>query len=197
MRMNQKIISATPGAALVAIGLMLFAGGCSSASIPAWQTSVAKYVQTHDNDPTVLRDVTLADHRIGFGLLGGDDPKHSTDAEGLLLGHKEITGRLWFIYLVGLDDNNDVKDIRLAALRFENGKPTWVVQHPDSKALKTYRNFNEGLWKADHDKKVRAPADFTRFPRDADQFDLAIDGTIVTATHEASRARWQIDLRKK
>ena len=182
----------------VAVCFLLFtAGGCaSSASIDSWKTGVDKYVSLHGNDPNSLRDVTLSGDRRGFAVIGQNDPKQSTDAKALLLTHQEIAGRPWFVYLVGLVKEQKVDDIRLAARSQEPGKPpTWAISKADPHALKLYKDYNEGLWRRSQpDKHAKEPSSYTNFPQDADQFDVKVDGTVVSATHPPSGARWQVDV---
>jgi hypothetical protein len=177
--------------------LAFFLGGCaSSASIDSWKTEVDRYVTLHGGDPNALRDVTLADQRRGFGVIGQNDPRKSTDARALLLAHDQIAQKPWFIYLVGLVDKQKVKDIRLAARSQQPGQtPIWVMSKPDKKALKLYRDYNAGLWRRSQpDPHKKEPSSYTTFPRDADQFDVKIDGTRVTAIHPPSGAQWHVDV---
>src|SRR3954468_1079463 len=129
--------------------LLLTAGGCApSAPVASRKTTVDKYVSLHGNDPNSLRDVTLSGDRRGFGVIGQNDPKQSTDAKALLLTHQEIAGRPWFVYLVGIVKQQKVDDIRLAARTQEPGKPaTWAISKPDPHAVKLYKEYNEGLWR--------------------------------------------------
>jgi hypothetical protein len=183
--------------ALVALLLLGLVSGCaSSASLESWKGGVDKYVALHGDDPNALRDVTLYGDRRGFGVIGQNDPRQSTDAKALLLAHQEIGGRPWFIYLVGLVGQQKVRDIRLAARSQEPGQPAlWAMSKADPKALKLYREYNEGLWRRSQpDKHARVPSSYTDFPRDADRFEVKVQGTRVEAMHPASGARWQVDV---
>jgi hypothetical protein len=170
------------------------AGGCaSSASLSSWQRNVETYV-AEKGDPSALRDVTIDGQRHGFAVIGQPVAEKSTDANGLLLGHQEIAGRAWFIYLVGIVHQQKVGDIHLAAVTFTNGKPQWQVSKNDAKAAEMYRNYNEGLWKQHHPgSKEKTPAEYTTFPRDADKFDLEVKGDHIAATHAPSGAQWVLD----
>src|SRR5437763_92600 len=90
----------------VSLVLFLLVGcGSSSRSVsfPSWQKQVEQYVHEQGKgDPTVLRDVTIADGQKGFAVLGSPDRGNATDAVGVLLGHRAIRGRPSFVYLVGL-----------------------------------------------------------------------------------------------
>jgi len=179
----------------VSLLILLVAGGCSSsASLSSWQDSVVKYVQLNGNDPNVLRDVTLTGTRRGFGQIGGEDPRKSTDARGVLLAHRDISGRPWFVYLVGVVKSEKVDDIRLALLSYTGGHPTWHVSSKSPKSLKTYQHYNEGLWYQQHPgEKSKPTAGYTTFPRDEDRFDLAVNGSHAVATHTQSGAKWGAD----
>src|SRR4051794_36044440 len=93
--------------------------GCADSGardIAGWQKSVQAYIHERGDDVAVLRDVTLEDNRPGFAVIGGLDPAKSNDARAILLGHKTVNDRPWFIYLLGIVDKEKVKEIRLVAL---------------------------------------------------------------------------------
>src|SRR6476661_8232705 len=93
-------------------------GGCSSsASISGWRDAVERYVKDEGGgDPSVLKELTIDRSGTvrGFALLGGDRATESTDARAILLAHRPINEQLWFIYLVGIVQNQQTTDIRLA-----------------------------------------------------------------------------------
>src|SRR5438105_4556937 len=96
--------------------VVLMSGGCGSSSrsvnLPIWEKHVDQFVKEQGKgDPTVLRDVKIADGIKGFAMLGAQDRGSSTDAVGVLLGHRPIQGRPSFIYLVGLVHRANVEDI--------------------------------------------------------------------------------------
>src|SRR5215213_1635807 len=105
-----------PHKALLAVGLLTVfsALGCSSSvTVPQWQQQVERYVREDGRgDPNVLRNMTLEGGRAGFGIIGADDPHTSTDAKGLLLAHKRIGERPWFIYLVGFVNKQEVSELQ-------------------------------------------------------------------------------------
>src|SRR2546421_7194772 len=101
-RLNCRLI-----APCVAVSLLVFTGCASSpsqsVSLPIWQKAVEQYVrEAGQGDPSALGDVTLPDGRHGFAVLGDPIVKNSTDAVGVLLGHRPLNGKLAFIYLVGV-----------------------------------------------------------------------------------------------
>ena len=183
----------------IAAVLVLFAAGCgSSASTSSWQNAVEKYVADKGGDPTALREVTLAGGRRGFGQIGGDDPRKSTDANGVLLGDRIAAGRPWVVYLVGVVSNEKVHEIRLAALSYLSGKPTWKLSEKNGKSLHAYQHYNESLWKQQHPgTKEKPPGGYTTFPRDEDRFDLTQQDGHLRATHEQSGATWDVSLAGK
>jgi hypothetical protein len=178
--------------------------GCASdrqaASIPLWQKRVVKYVRHEGNgDPTVLRDVTIANgSRRGFAVIGGNSPSKSTDAVGALLGHPEVNGQRWFVYLVGLVKNREVKDIRLAALAADIGAPDermrWELSAADDDATRTYLKAREQRWKSLFPDRKDVPLSYTGFPVEDDAFRLDVQGERLEATHEESGARWELVL---
>lgn len=173
----------------------LACGCASSVSMSTWEKGVEKYANDK-GDPGALRDVTLKGDRRGFAVIGQADPEKSTDANGVLLGHRDVAGQPCFIYLVGIVKNQKVSDIHLAAGTFKDGKAHWQTGKKDSEATNIYKHYNEGLWHKTHGPKDEPPAAYTTFPRDEDKFDLAINGPTIVVTHPASGAKWQLDLAK-
>jgi len=183
--------------ALLLVSLLIFcAGGCTSGvSISSWQHQLERYVRDDGHgDPAVLRDMTLDDTRRGFAIIGDEDPRKGTDAKGLLLAHRPINGRPWFIYLVGLVKDQKVDEIRLAALSVNHGKFDWVLSQKNPHSTQMYRNYNEGLGKKRSPGQKNAPPDYEGFPRAEDVFDLGINGNNVDAVHQGSGAWWQVTI---
>jgi hypothetical protein len=172
--------------------------GCGTkVTIPAWQKAVNTYVaNTGRGDPNVLRDVTLpGTDRRGFAIIGHHDPDRSTDANGVLLAHRDAAGRPWFVYLVGLVKEEKFKEIRLAAMSDTGSKPVWRVGQRNKDAERAYRDYNLAQFRERFPDRKQPPAEYLGFPRAADTFDLTDDGNgLLTATHKPSGARWELDL---
>ncbi len=184
----------------LASGLLLLAAGCtsSSASIPQWQQSVSRHVREEAHgDPMILRDVTLPDSRPGFALIGHHDAGLSTDANGVLLGHEQVGGQTWFVYLVGLVEKQSVSDIRLAALAAEGGKTKWKRGPASKQSLQAYRAHGLTQARERFPDRRKPPPRYTGFPRPDDVFKLTNESGKLTATHEASGARWELVLAGK
>jgi hypothetical protein len=163
-----------------------------------WRDAVERYVKEEGGgDPSVLEELTLdrPGTTHGFALLGGDRATESTDARAILLAHRPIDGQLWFIYLVGIVQNQRTTDIRLAALHAEGAKFAWKTGKEDKAALQRYQQYTEQL-AADLGKRDAPPTNYTTFPRPEDQFDWSIDGNQITATHRQSGASWELSLGK-
>src|SRR4051812_41613315 len=160
--------------------------GCSSsASISGWRDAVERYVKDEGGgDPSVLKDLTLdrAGTTRGFALLGGDRANESTDARAILLAHRPVNDRLWFIYLVGIVANQQTIEIRLAALRADGGKYVWRTSKEDHAAVKRYQDYAAQLARERLGKRDAAAPAYTTFPRPDDEFDLDVSGDVVTAT---------------
>jgi hypothetical protein len=186
-----------PRAALL-LALFFLTTGCASksVSIPSWQQSLTQYVRGDAHgDPTALRDVTLADGRPGFSVIGHHDVSESTDANGVLLGHEQAGGRMWFVYLVGLVEKQKVKDIQLAAFSVERGKFTWKHGKGSKQSLDAYRAQGLKLARERFPDRKDPPSQYTNFPKPDDVFKMTkSDGGSVVATHEASGAHWELML---
>jgi hypothetical protein len=187
-------MAAKSALSIVLLSLIAMAAGtgCSSKqSLSTWQRGVERYA-ADKGDPNALRDVTVSGTRRGFSVIGGVDPKKSTDVNAVLLGHKVIGNRPWFIYLTGLVAKQHVNDIHLAAVTFADAKPRWAISAKDSNALNAYRESGaQAKQPAAQGKKTAA---MTTFPRDSDEFNLNVNGTRIEATHAQSGAKWTLDL---
>jgi hypothetical protein len=179
----------------LALFLLFFTLGCSSSvTIPQWQQQVERFVRDDGRgDPNVLRNMTIEGGRPGFAIIGADDPHASTDAKGLLLAHKRVNERPWFIYLVGLVKNQEVNQLQLAALSVRNGQYRWVLGRSDNQALKAYRTHNEQIGRQ-RTGQSKPPGSFRTFPQEGDAFDVTVQGTRVTAVHRESGAQWSANL---
>ena len=181
---------------IVGVVLICFSAiGCtSSVTIPKWQEGVERYVREDGRgDPNVLRNVTVETGRPGFGMIADSNPAKSTDAKGVLLGHKLVNDRPWFIYLVGLVNKQNVSELRLAALNVRSGQYRWVLGKNDGNALKSYRNYNESLGRQ-RSGQSKAPITYHGFPQEADAFDLTVEQNRVSAVHQGSGARWDLTI---
>lgn len=175
----------SPRTAVFILFAALFVGaGCTSSrtvGVAQWQKDVEHYVRAHDDDPTVLADVTLpGTARAGFAAIGSPDAKNSSDVSAVLLAHRVVDSQPWFIYLVGSIEREQVREIRLAGLSFREDRFNWKQGPADASALQTYLG-------ASH----RVPR---MFPQEGDTFDVEISGAAVTATHRQSGARWELNL---
>ena len=170
-------------------------GGARQASVAAWQKNVEQYVRVQGKgDPAVLRDLTISDSRRGYAMVGSEQPSESTDANGLLIGFRELDGRGYFIYLVGVVERQRVKEIHLAALTTDGGKMEWKTGPNSNAALEAYRACNDKLWRGRFPDRSTPPPQYTGFPTPDDHFHMSISGNRVTATHPPSGATWELTL---
>jgi len=187
-----QVITSIGGLVGVVLILLSMVGCTSAVTIPKWQQGVERYVREDGRgDPNILRNTTVETGRPGFAMIAAPDPKNSTDVKGVLLGHKRIGERPWFIYLVGLVNRQNVSELRLAALNVRGGQFRWVMGRSDAGALKTYRNYNESLGKQ-RSGQSKAPITFQGFPQESDAFDVTVEQDRVTAIHQGSGARWEL-----
>ena len=188
---------------VIVLVVLFLLSGCSNdpsssaGNIESFQKGVEQYLSQRNNDPESLRELTLEDNRHGFAVLGGQDPRKATDQRGLLLAHKPIGDRPWFIYLVGTVKNETVQDLRLVALSAAGGKTVWRVGPKNGSAFKQYRDAALKDWR-DHgggtDPKAKPPPQYTTFPRASDTFEVTSSGTLIRAKHLQSGAEFTVDL---
>jgi hypothetical protein len=179
--------------------LALIFTGCNGAasqntSLPGWQHAVETYV--HDigkDDPASLGEVRIAGGRAGFAVLGNPLPTESQDAVGVLLAHRPIAGKPAFIYLVGVVNKQEVRDIRVAVLTFEaDGKSHWSLSPANASTLDAYRKHRDAAWRQQFPGRKDPPADALNFPAPADVFSVNSDAQRVTVAHAASGASWAV-----
>jgi hypothetical protein len=181
----------------ILFSLMIFGAiltGCSepgegpppnAVSFNDWQQAVEQYVLDVGNgDANVLRDTTIWSSQKGFSLIGEPSIEKSTDAIGLLLGHRTIDDRPWFIYLVALIKRNALQDIRLFGLCYDADHPQWC--DGETSDISGYQKH----------QAVSSDIPTPLFPRPDDLFDMTIDGNDVQVRHRGSGAIWKMRVTK-
>ena len=158
-----------------------------------------------NGDPNVLgalaEDPTAAD----FGLIGaqrGGVPfflPARTDVTGLLVGHRRLGDRFWFIFVAGAIkyrgsftdfplDEPKLVDLRAAAFSLRDGAFAWQVSEPDKEALRRYRDRQVELWCRNQPDLVDPAMAPTTFPTPADDWTLTIEdeGITIIDTHSGA-----------
>ncbi len=191
---------------------LLLAGGCSANPIKAWQASLTEYVVEQGNgDLNVLRSIDRSPTEGDFGLIGAAKggvlfiAPQRTDATGVLLGHRVVDDRGWYVYLLGMVqyrgmwadwplDDPRLTDIRLVALSGPADALSWLVSEPDAEALKRYCDPQVEAWRRSHPSRTDADDAPTVFPTTGDQFRLSVDAGVFDVVDEHSRARWTLPI---
>ena len=185
-------------AATLAGILMTGCGGGSGnrpASFNAWQTQMQAYVSNQGNgDMNTLRDVHVTPGQPGFRALSNDRPEHSKDIAGVLVGVQQAQDRLWYVYVVGEVDKEQVGTIRLAAIAQANGQYVWRVGNDEANASDAYRAHREKIWREQHGDDSKPPRDALNFPSANDQFTMTSSGDVVSVRESASGAQWTLNI---
>ena len=181
---------------VIAIFLALTAAGCQQqVSLRTWQDSVEEYVWDQGNgNAGVLRDLPTPGQWKGFAIISENDPASSTDVNGILLAHRPIGSKTYFVYLVGLVRQQHVEDIRLVAMSASPEGFAWRSSRKNDEALRSYRDFKNGQWKKLFPGRADGPWSYTGFPGEGDVFKLTVAGGKLMAMHEASGATWMLEL---
>ena len=176
--------------------LLCLAAGCQQqVTLRTWRDEVEHYVWDQGNgDPTVLRDLPTPGSWKGFSIISENDAASATDVNGVLLAHRSIGSKNYFVYLVGLVEKQQVRDIRLALMNELGDGYEWRSSRRNNEALKTYVDFKTGQWKKLFPDRADGPWSYSSFPSEGDVFKIAVAGNRVTATHEASGAQWMLEL---
>lgn len=194
--------------AAIAAGVVL--GGCASSQpMDMWQTSLERYVQQQgDGNPAVLTALGERPTRRTFSAIGDERgliAPSRTDANGILIDHQRVDGELWFIYLVGLvedeggvvDVNFDrpvVREIRAVAFQHTTDGFRWAKGKSDKRATEQYLSHQAARWRAGRAEHEAETMPHTRFPRPYDRFELERQGQHVTIRHANSGAHWVLHL---
>ena len=199
--------------AVAAAILVLPMTGCATpTAVESWQSSLERYVAEQGHgDLNALRRADRPPSESDFGLIGATTAgfpfiaPRRTDANGVLLGHRKIAGRNWFVYVVGMVeyrgwfvnwalDQSRVTDIRLIALSERGGEFTWMTSEPDAAALERYCGPQREQWRRSDPSRADATDAPSVFPTDADQFQLTVEpdgGVRVVDRH--SDAAWKLE----
>ncbi len=199
--------------AVAAAILVLPMTGCvTPTAVESWQSSLERYVAEQGHgDLNALRRADRPPSESDFGLIGATTAgfpfiaPRRTDVNGVLLGHRKIAGRNWFVYVVGMVeyrgwfvnwalDQSRVTDIRLIALSERGGEFTWMTSEPDAAALERYCGPQREQWRRSDPSRADATDAPSVFPTDADQFQLTVEpdgGVRVVDRH--SDAAWKLE----
>ena len=196
------ILRITYGAAGRPCALLIYAvwfvclSGCSAeatgpVSLASWQRSVEQYVWDHGNgDPTVLRDMSWDDAHRGFAVMTDPLPARSNDVIGLLVAHRTVRERPYFLFLVASVHRQVLEDLAPVALNVESGVFHWAEGGADAPAFEAYKKWSDSeKWLGKAGDPLPPP-----FPVPGDTFDLAVSGSRVFLRHPESGAVWEIDL---
>jgi hypothetical protein len=179
----------------IAILIFLGAGGCQQVSLRTWRNNLDHYVWDQANgDPSALRDLPTPGPWKGFSVISENDPASATDVNGILLAHRQIGSKTYFVYLVGLMRQQQVQDIRLALLWASPQGYQWRSSRKNNQSLDVYRDFKNSQWHKLFPHRADAPWSYSGFPCDGDLFQISIAGNKITATHEQSGASWTLEL---
>jgi hypothetical protein len=179
---------------VAAVVVCALAGGCAkSVNFETWRAGVEDYVRNHGGgDPAVLRELNASPEHPGYRLMSADHPSKSTDVVGVLVGNADVAGRPWLVFLVGLVDEQDVEDIRVAALNVRDNRFTWRMGRDDDRARDAYVSYNTGLARRRFPGRRKEPPEYRTFPREADRFEMSTQGQSVDVTHPPSGAKWHV-----
>jgi len=196
----------------IATAVILPTSGCTTpTAIESWQSSLERFVAEQGHgDLNVLRRADRPPSESDFGLIGATTAgfpfvaPRRTDANGVLLGHRTIADRSWFVYLVGMVeyrgwfvnwalDHSRVMDIRLIALSEREGEFTWMTSEPDAAALERYCGPQRERWRQSDPSRADATDAPSVFPTDADEFQLTVEKDTVRVVDRHSDAVWRLE----
>lgn len=158
-------------------------------TIQSWEQGLEKYVWDRGNgDPNVVADMSWDDVHKGFAVIGGPLPQRSTDQLGLLVGHKRLHGRRYFVFLLGTVRRGDLEGLRAVALQVDGDAFHWTVGPDDPNSLSLYRAWSEADRKREGPRNPAPPP----FPRVEETFQVTIENEQFVVMHRESGARWEV-----
>ena len=83
-----------------------------------------------------------------------------------------------------------IKDIRIAMLSDQPGKPQWLVSREDPASLESYRRHKTQAWRAAQPQRRDIPSRQLTFPAVEDVYVLDVAGNTVAVNDAKSGARW-------
>lgn len=183
------------GAVLLLVCLFSFAlSGCATEpadppTLSTWQQNLQQYVWDHANgDPTVLADMSWDDVHKGFSIIGDPLPDRSTDEIGLLLAHRVVDSKPWFLFLLGTVRQQNLEDLRLVALSVDGNDFHWSVGPENDTSLSLYRVWSE----ADRERTGPQDPPAPPFPRLNETFGVTVRGDAFAVRHQESGANWEL-----
>lgn len=180
--------------ALVVVMFPLFDGGCGiepsdPPTVQSWQQSLEKYVWDRGNgDPNVLADLSWDDIHRGFAVIGDPLPDRSTDQIGLLVAHRTLEDKPYFVFLLATVRCQDLAGLRAVALQVDGDAFNWTIGDDDPKALALFRNWSDANSARDAGQSLRHPL----FPGSASTFVVTIEGDQFVIRHDESGAQWSV-----
>lgn len=180
--------------ALAVALLVASLGGCSiepadPPTLATWQRNLEKYVWDRGNgDPNVLADMSWDDMHKGFAVIGDPLPDRATDQIGLLLAHRMLGGKPWFIFLLGTVSRQHLQDLRPVALQMDGAAFGWSVGNGDPTSLSLYRAWSQ----ADRQRDGRRDPPAPPFPRPREMFEVTVEDDHFLIRHPASGAQWEL-----
>jgi hypothetical protein len=197
----------------LALTAIIFTTSCNTpTAIEAWRSSLEQYVTEQGHgDLNVLRRADRPPSESDFGLIGATTAgfpfiaPQRTDANGVLLGHRLVADRNWFVYLVGMVeyrgwfvnwalDHPRVMDIRLIALSERGGEFTWMTSGPDANAVERYCGPQREVWQRSDPSRADMTDTPSVFPTDADEFQLKSGTGGVWVIDRHSDAVWKLSV---
>ncbi len=184
---------------LFLLGLTVL-GGCGSPTrrldLAKWRSGVTDYINNHANgDPAVLGDITDAQGRCAFVMLGHPEPDKAADYHGLLVDVQPIGDGTGYIYLVGCVKKAKLTSVNSAVLLADPPHLRWHIGKGDGAGFKTYLAHTEEQWRSLHPGALESQPFYCGFPLAGEQFTAAVSGNTVTITHPASGAKWTVGIR--
>ena len=197
-------LSAVALTVLLLMPICLLAGcnpgsGSRPVSLTVWQTQIQAYVNNHGNgDINTLHTVEIAPGQPGFRSFSNDRPEQSKDFAGVLVGvHPQASAggeRLWYVYVVGEIDKEQVTALRLAAVSQDAGKLAWQIGGDDGGVgAAAYLASRQKAWRDQH-ADATPPRSALGFPSNADQFTMTASGDVLTVREGTSGAQWTLSL---
>jgi len=182
--------------AMASAALLVMAGCAGQPDVAQWQARFERYVHEQANDDlNAMRGLIGDTGQATFAVYGEAEPGRSRDVIGLWLGSHASGDRPWQVFLVGVIDQREVREVRVAAVtRDGTGRWRWRVGEGDEAAMTRYRRYHVGR---DETRPREGPPDAVKladWPAPRDDYRLEAEGATLVVTEQASGASWRLSL---
>lgn len=185
-------------------------GGCATKQpVRAWRSGMQQQIQRAGDINRLIAEASTAPSgsarrgriifRENVSATNGSAQFGGREAVGILLGQREISGRSWHLFLVGVVnlpstqrpfayERATLTDARVVALAQSGDELRWMIGKQNDEAIDLYNASR----RAQDTDIIPAASSRLLFPGRSDRFDLELQGGTVEVREARSGATWRL-----